>query len=227
MEPKFQTSFIPKKSDTGIYTPSSIPINPVAIQNVDLFSVVAITLFVVALFAMGGLFGYEYYLKNQIKQSVANLDDAKKAFDVEKINELILADKKIELTKNLLENHIASSRVLALLEQSIVKKSQFDNFEFTKKTNKPQIIIKGETQSFNALVKQQEIFESTEYIKNPLITDVAVTKNGGVGYTLTAEIMPVLTSYRRFIEGKDKSNSTAEGEQPVTENSTTTSNNTN
>ena len=66
MDPKFQTSFIPKSPVIAqVKTSPSVP-------QTDIFTSISVTLFVVTLLLLGGVYGYKYYLNKQIYIIIVN-----------------------------------------------------------------------------------------------------------------------------------------------------------
>ena len=120
MEPKFQTSFIPKKpivSQEG----SGIKV----IRSTNIFSVIATIMFLVTVIISGGLFVYESVISGQIDQGKKDVEAAREAIEPEKIKELIDANSRIVSSKKLLDNHIASSQILILFQDITIKRMRF------------------------------------------------------------------------------------------------------
>ena len=88
MDPRFNTSFIPKKPAVDI------PSSPGSYHttSVNIFSVLAGIIFTVAVLGAVGVFGYKIMLKNQISAAGKEIDAARNAFEVDKIKELITAN---------------------------------------------------------------------------------------------------------------------------------------
>jgi hypothetical protein len=194
MEPKFQTSFIPKKP-IGVTQDSGINV----IRNTNVFSVVATVIFVVTALTSLGLFFYKNVLTNQIKQADANIMSARAAFEPEKIQELVDINTRIISAKKLLENHTIVSRVLTLMEELTAKKMRFTEFNYADKNNDLTISISGEIQTYNALAEQQNTFLKNEFIKNPIFTNFTLGDNGYIFFNFSAKIDPSLVSYSKII----------------------------
>ena len=111
MEPKFQTSFIPKKP---IVTGVSSTITRVY-GSTNIFSVIAMAFFLVTVITSGGLFFYKKVLTSQIAQADTEITAARKALEVDKIQELINANAKIKSSRDLLDKHVAVSNLITFI----------------------------------------------------------------------------------------------------------------
>src|SRR5437870_2852513 len=112
MEPKFNTSFIPKKpvADVPVY----VDRRPKGTLNI--FSLAATLIFAMTLLGAGGVYLYKNLLTSQIVQADKDVNAARAAFETDKIQDLIQANTRIIATKNLLEKHLAVSQILLLLQ---------------------------------------------------------------------------------------------------------------
>jgi hypothetical protein len=195
MEPKFQTSFIPKKP-IGSVSGSGVNV----IRSTNIFSVVTTVVFIVTLLTSGGLFFYKNLLTNQIKDADKNIISARDAFEPEKIQELVDANSRIISAKKLLENHIVVSKILILLESLTIKRMRFVEFNYANKDNNHNITISGEVQTYNALAQQQDIFLKNDFIKNPIFSNFNLGDNGYILVNFSAQIDPSLISYKKNVE---------------------------
>ncbi|MEQ1500363.1 MAG: hypothetical protein ABL917_03280 [Parcubacteria group bacterium] len=195
MDTKFQTSFIPKKTTIetpGVYGSKQVSIN--------IFSVIANIVFVLALIGLGGGYFYKNILINQVKEKGKELESARASFEVEKVQDLVDVSNRFTATKKLLENHVAVSEFLVLLQNSTLKSVRFTDLSYQNLNNAISIKMDSEAQSFNAIAQQTEIFSKIESIKEPLFTDFLLSENGNIKLKFTASITPGLVSYKKFIE---------------------------
>jgi|SRR3989338_301759 len=196
MEPKFQSSFIPKKPIiTGSVAQS------VHVHSVNIFSLLATVIFVITILVAGGGFIYKNVLIGQIATADKNLAAAREAFQPEKIQELIDANAKIMVTKELLEKHVVVSELLAVFQELTVKKMRFSSLVYTSKTEGlPALSIDGETSTYNAMANQQDIFSKNEFLKEPKFSDFALGENGTILVKFFTKVDPRLVSYKKMVE---------------------------
>ena len=195
MEPKFQTSFIPKKP---INSPAGSGIE--LVHTTSIFSIIATVIFIVTILTSGALFFYQSLLKQQIVTAKKGIDDATKVLEPDRIKMLIDADNTIISSKSLLENHVVVSKVLSLLSELTVKKMRFTELNYTNKDGNPTLAISGVVQTYNALAEQQDAFLSNENIVNPMFSNFNLGDNGYILVNFSADIKPELVSYKNMIE---------------------------
>lgn len=195
METRFQTSFIPKKPVVDV--PGSTTSRP---KTWNLFSVIASVLFVITLSALGGAYLYRNYLKNQIVAADKELNDARSAFETDKIQDLIDTSSRFAAISGLLEKHVVTSQVLLLFQTLTLKNMRLDNFVYTNKTGNPTITTNAEAKSYNAVADQSNIFFGNGFIKEFIFSDFSLGDNGNITMKLYAALSPELVSYKKTIE---------------------------
>ncbi len=201
MEPKFQTSFIPKKPVV-----SGADNKITKVYSTNIFSVIATVFFLVTIITSGGLYFYKMVLNNQISQAQSEVNAASQALQVDKIQSLINANSKIKTSQNLLEKHIIVSKLLALLQTLTIKNVHFAKLIYTN-NGTPSISMPGEAGSYNALIQQQSIISGNEFMKNPTFTGFTLGPNGKISFNFSAELSPDLVSYKKSIESQDTNQS--------------------
>lgn len=200
MEPKFQSSFIPKAPIVSSST--AAPIQRPHTTNV--FAVAAGFIFVVTLAASGGEIVYKNILTNQIAEADQELIQARADFQPEKIKELVTENAQIGMSKKLLDKHVAVSEVLALLEALTVKRMRFTAFSYEDKTTSQTVSISGVAENYNALAEQETIFSSSKFIKNPDFSNFNLDENGNVKVDFFATLDSNLVSYKQALGITDK-----------------------
>ncbi len=71
-------------------------------RSTSIFSIIAVILFLLAIATSGGLYLYKNVLNGQISDDDKSLNDARAAFQPEKIQELVDANARIMAAKTLL-----------------------------------------------------------------------------------------------------------------------------
>ena len=196
MEPKFQSSFIPKKPIGSTGTTSSVSV----IRSTNIFSVMATVVFLVTLATSVGLFIYKNVLTDQIAQADKDITANRAAFQPEKIQQLVDANSRITASGTLLEKHVVVSKLLGLLQQLTLKKMHVSQFDYSNKNGASLLNLVGEVQTYNALAEQQDVFSKSEFIKNPVFSNFNLGDNGYITIAFSATIDPTLISYKRAIQ---------------------------
>src|SRR3989339_516637 len=194
MEPRFQTSFIPKKP-IGSPDGSGVKI----VHSTNIFSVIATVIFIITVLMAGGLFFYKNILANQIKESEKKLAEAQDAYALSSIKELLDVSARITSANSLLNKHVAVSKVLVLIGDLTVRKLRFTDLTYTIKNNIPTVAISGEVQTYNALAEQQDKFLKNEFIKNPTFSNFNLGDNGYIIVDFSTNIDPNFVSYKSTI----------------------------
>ncbi len=196
MDPKFQTSFIPKSPVVSNAQESRSS----SVANTNIFSVVATVLFIAALIASGALFAYKQLLMSQIQAADRSITAARAAFEPEKIKELLDSDSRINSSKTLLERHVVVSKLLILLQNLTVKRMQLTDLTYSNKSGSHSLLMKAEVQTFNALAQQKEIFARNEFVVRPEFSNFTPKDDGVIGVSFSAVIDSGLVSYKKAIE---------------------------
>lgn len=199
MDPKFQTSFIPKKPSAGgeIERPSSASIG----STFSILSFVATTVFIVALVLGGALFAYEQVLTDSLAKQAQDLQIVEEKLDSPVFAELLTASQQMKIVKLLLEKHIMVSRVFELLQADTLPTVKISSFQFKPDTDGSMMVeLKGETQSYGQLGRQMSVFRESESIKSPTLNDLKLKDTGNIEMKITGHIDQKLVSYPEFIK---------------------------
>jgi hypothetical protein len=193
MDPRTQTSFIPKKPIVNqTSTRSAEPIN--------LFSLIATILFVVSLALGGGAYFYQNLIGKQIESSRATLERAKGAFEPELINQIVRLDNRIETAKNLLNGHIAVTPLFDFVSSVTLTSVRFKDFSFNYLSpDKILVTMNGQGQSYASVALQSDLFNEQKYLSETLVEDMTLDPSGLVNFSVSTVISPDLLSYREAL----------------------------
>ena len=194
MEPKFQSSFIPK---SPIISGGEKALSVVHSGNI--FSTLATTLFVITVLASLGLFAYSYSLKNQISQNDKSLLAAREAFQAEKIQELLTVNGRIVAAKTLLGKHIAVSELLTFLQSGTVKNARFESLSYKQGTKGQTLSLGIEAASYNAVAAEKEALSGTLFLQNQVFSDFTLSDNGTVKAKFFANVNASLLLYKKTL----------------------------
>lgn len=198
METNFQTSFIPKKvafSQGGGHSRS----------GASLIMVIASLLFVLSIAGAVFTFIAKTVLIKSQEQLKIDLAESEKRFNVPLITLLTRANAKIDLANQLLKNHISVSEVFNIISNLTIDGVRFSSFEFLAVDKAYKINMKGIADSFNSVAFQSDVFGSSQkygtnkVIKNPVLSDLSVDKDGNVIFNFSAEMAQPDISYERVL----------------------------
>ncbi len=222
MEPKFQTSFIPKSPmvssvKQGISSVSTSH----SIGTTGLISTVGTLLFIVSLLASGALFGYEHVLNSQLSDLSNTLVLAKSSFDPDTLTQLVNASNQINSGKTLLRNHIAASNIFALFEANLLPKVTLSTFDFSPGSkNTLSVSVSGEAASYGVLAEQANIFSKISYMKDQSFSDLNLSDKGTVLMKFQATVDPTILGYDQVSSGDTSVDTSNSGQNLATSSQT-------
>jgi hypothetical protein len=189
MEPKFTSSFIPKRSLEKVAKGGRTS----AVAIVPLISLI---IFLTAVALSVGVFLYEQFLIQNINKKEQDLEAAREVLRSPLIDELIRLDARLTAARAVLGNHLVLTAFFNLLEEKTLSNVRFTNFSYEAKDDGTiSVSMNGVARSFNAVAVQSEVFGDDRLIKNPLFSNLNVDQNGNVVFTFTASVDPRLLSY--------------------------------
>jgi len=220
MEPKFQSSFIPRGP---VSTSAGIPNSKPARQG-GLFGYIAITIFVISVVLAVAVFGFRFYVKGTINRMSEEIADKRDTLIPSSSKEFIRLNSRIQSTQTLLSNHVVVSPIFDYLESSTVKNVRFDELTYNTTPLGVELIMRGEASSYSAVALQADIFEKGGFFKDQNFSDLSLDEKGSVNFTYRAMVSPNLISYQKQVEGIEKNGqettSNVQEELPQTATST-------
>ncbi len=212
MEPKFQTSFIPKKP--------IVASQGVVKKSIDFFAIIATILFLGSLILSATVYAWKYTLTKQVELKEASLVKAREQFDQSFIGYVNRLNSRIETSRSLLDNHVGASTIFGFLASHTLKTVSYTDFTYSYEGDGTvKVVLSGVARSYSTIALQSEEFgKQNQYIKSPIFSNLNPDQNGSVRFTLTALLDKNLISYQKNL-GQTNNNS---GVSAPTQTSTTT-----
>lgn len=205
MDPKFRSSFIPKSSLSASSTQSKKKRR----RHFSLISFLSTLVFIVSIGGTGGFFVYAKVIERNISDKGIRLKAAQERLDIDEISKFKRFDDRLKLLKILLENHISLTTFIEYLKTATLKGVQYDSFSFSLvEGNDVRMGMKGKAISFNTLALQSEIFKNTSAIKTLGFSNILVTEEGLVEFTLDIIIDRQEISYANLFDPPQQESST-------------------
>lgn len=179
MDKEFQTSFIPKKPLVEQKASRS--------QKVSLFNFLATLVFFASLASAGGMYFYKSSLESGIEKKQADLERAQSAFDPETIKELIVLDRRLTTSKELLDSHMRVSPIFDLLSEVTVASVQFSDFKFKAPEKAGDVLsvdLIGVAPGYKTVGLEEVAFASNRFIVNPVFSNIALGLKGQVTFNV-------------------------------------------
>ncbi|MFZ2484500.1 MAG: hypothetical protein WAX80_02315 [Minisyncoccia bacterium] len=212
MEPKFQSSFIPKGPAPSPNT--GIPLGPRRVEK-SFFSFISLVIFSISVLLAIGVFGYKFYLNYRIDKMGTDLENARASLQPEVISELTRLDNRIISANELLSTHRALIPLFEFLEVSTPRTVRFTEFRYSVSNQGLELIMRGEARGYAALALQADILNKSQYFKNPIFSDLTLNDRGDVRFSFKAIVDPYLVSYRGRVTAQTPNVTSATGSSTV------------
>jgi hypothetical protein len=206
METRFQTSFIPKKPFTPVGGLNvQTPHHPVASLLMTLSGLV----FIVSIVAAGGMYFWKSYLLSAQDTYKTELAEREKQFKPELIEDLKRQNVKIDLARDLLANHLATSMIFDIIGRMTIENVRFSSMDLSVGSNPNdgvKISMRGYGLNLPAIAYQSDVLGQLEkyglrkVVKNPILSDPTVESDRTVSFGLSAVVDPTSLTYRKSLE---------------------------
>lgn len=198
MEQNFQTSFIPKKPIIEDTTKSS--------TSSSFFVIITILIFVTVVLAYGGLFLYSNILTKNITAKKEQLDRANERFEINRINELKLLDKRLKAGEKVLDKHISISPIFEILQRITMKTVRYTKFSY-EVTDKGEINVKmnGQALGYRYIALQADLFSKEKNLIDPVFSNLSLDDKSNVNFDLTFAVDPSLVDYEEKLQRESPS----------------------
>ncbi|NQV92929.1 hypothetical protein HQ403_00335 [Candidatus Kaiserbacteria bacterium] len=192
MEPKFRTSFIPKKT---LATAASLQKK----SGGGSLGIIMLLTLIVALGAVAlsvGTFLYYQILEVNITRKSETLERARSAFEPALIQELVRIDSRTQAATAILNKHIMPSLLFESLEELTLKSVQFEDFSLTRVSDdKISIAMRGVAENFRGVALQADIFGKSKIVREPIFSNLNLNQDGKAVFGLSAFVDPILINY--------------------------------
>ncbi len=197
MEPKFQTSFIPKRALEEAATGHPRR------GTVGIVTVISLIIFLGSILAALGVFLYSRVVVQQIASKNSELERARGEFEPALIEALAQLDRRLGVSGELLKGHVALSPLFQLLGSLTLKSVRFESFKYGNDgPDKIIISLRGVAKSFGSVALQSDVFGKSPFIKNPIFANPNLDQDGNVVFDFTATLDSRLLSYSEALVRK-------------------------
>ncbi|MDP2651085.1 MAG: hypothetical protein Q8O98_00670 [bacterium] len=196
MDPKFQSSFIPKGPAAAIGSEVKVS----KLKEKTFLGFLATLIFVLTLVLSVGILGYNYYLSYSIGNMTERLEIARATAEHESVNEILRLDARLNIVNDLLSQHAVLSPIFEFLESQTVTTVQFNSFDYSTTEDGVALELTGEARGYAAVALQAEAFQESPHFKNPVFSDLQLDETGNVVFAMSALVDPEIISYKRKLE---------------------------
>jgi hypothetical protein len=198
MDQNFQTSFIPKKPIVKERVSYS--------QPVGILMVASIFILFTVLIASGGLYFYKGILSKNITDMQNTLVLAQSRFELSKISELQVLDKRLNASTEILSKHVAISPIFTVLEAITMKTVRFTKFGYTLGSDKNAAVdikMSGVAKGYRDIALQSDLFTSNAIAHknfiNPIFSNLTLDASGNVLFDLEFSVDSLFVNYKQTL----------------------------
>lgn len=203
MDPRFQTSFIPKK-------PIIAQARSIAPSSINLITLIATILFIVVLALSGAAFFYKGLLTKQIEADKTTLGRARDAFDPKLIAQIVRLDTRIETSSKLMASHISVNPLFEFISSITLQSVRFRDFGFSYAgPDKILVNMTGQAKNYASVALQSDELYKQKSFQDVKIGDMVLDASGNISFSVTATVDSKLLSYASAFKGAKPKSSTA------------------
>ena len=201
MEPKYNTSFIPKKFLGGNVGGSAGGTQFVQRRHVmGPGYYLSVLIFVITLIVSGGVFAYVKITQQNIEKLQTALELSTQSINVNEVESYIRLNKRLTNANTIVNKHVAVSEVFALLEERTLRDVRYGALDYSMEGDGSTIsvTVSGEAPDFQQVALQARQFQSAELLKAPTVTHLAYGNDGEEGlveFKIQVGIDPRLVSF--------------------------------
>jgi len=205
METRFQTSFIPKKPAISTIGDVSAPKRR---RGTSIFMIIATMLFILSLVAAAGAYAWKQYLLSSQESYKSTLSTREQQFNTDLISQLKGENVRIDLAKQLLQNHMALSQIFDIIGRLTIEDVRFMSMDVTAPTSGNdgvKVSLQGYGTSFSAVAFQSDVLNDLDQyglrkvVKNPILSNPSAGSNNTVSFGFSATIDPSSLSYENSV----------------------------
>jgi hypothetical protein len=195
MDQEFQTSFIPKKTETVKPKRSG--------SSFGLINTISFVLLIMSIIMAGGVYFYRDNLATRVQEMQVSLNRARNIFEPSLLEELRILDKRMRAAREILQGHIAVSPIFNILQETTLPNIRYINFQYELSLANPnlvQVSMTGEATSYDAITLQADLFNRNRFIRNPIFSNFSLNRNGLIDFDLSFDVSRSLVSFEQEVE---------------------------
>lgn len=195
MEPKFQTSFIPKTQSQVTEVPKEVERAPGPRDGGGFWSFIANSIFTLAIIGAIIVFGAQWYLNRSIAKMGDSLTTARNELAPERIQDINRAYDQINSAKTLLAQHVMLSNLMDKLQTLAVKNIRLTSLNFNMLSGKGVALnFKGEALGYVSVAQQADVYSKQNFFKSQSFYDLDLNEQGAVLFSFKSELDPSIIS---------------------------------
>jgi hypothetical protein len=191
MENSFQTSFIPKKPIDNVRKART--------TKTGFLTILGVFLLIVTGAAAGGLFLYKNSLEQKESALSASLEQASVRFNKDTIAQLELYNKRVGISRPILENHLVLSPLFTLVGDLTIPSIQYTKFDHFVTDQGFTVRMSGIARDYKSIALQADSFNGAKggLLKNVVFSNLTRDSKNNVTFDVEFMVDPTLLSYTK------------------------------
>lgn len=158
--------------------------------------IISMLLMGIAIAGAAATFGYQLILESVRDRKAEELAAAEASISRTTVDEFLRLHNRLNATEVMLDEHIALSQYLDVLESLTLQTVSFDSLDLVVGTGRvTTVTMEGSARSFNSLAAQSAAFAAEKRIKRAIFSNIGTGETGLVSFSLTAELDPALIAW--------------------------------
>jgi len=211
MESDFQTSFIPKKPIVQERTTPA--------YSVNILTLISLPILFFVVLGTAGMYFYKISLAKKITEMENTLVLARNRFELSRITELQILDKRLRAANEILSKHVATTPIFEALSAITMKTVRYTDFSYTFEDasqnqtefgledpgpSGPRINVKmsGLAVGYRSVALQSDLFNTKEEGKNffnPVFSNLRLDDSGHVLFDLEFSVDLSFINYKNTL----------------------------
>ncbi len=148
-------AYIPRSSFGG-QIPNPTPVHIQQKHTIRLFATLSTIVLVIVFLAFIGLFAYTHYLNKQLGVAQTELNALNDSGTERKMLEVQMYNRKLNIARFLLDNHVATSRIFSMLEDTTKQTIRFSSLKYKYDPGfEAELTLGGDTKELKSVALQK------------------------------------------------------------------------
>lgn len=152
--------------------------------------VVGIVLVLLALSVSVSIFIYRSSLESEIRKINQDIARIGESVDANLLTQMKVFDNQIINLKKVLDAHREGSKLFSFLEEHTLRQVMFNDLSVN--VDRPEFNVSGRAVTYTILAKQISHLESIPGVTDVSISDISLTSEGGVKFSMRVRLKPEL-----------------------------------
>ena len=141
-------------------------------------------LVILSLLFYGGLFLYQSNLKKNLESIESEILIMDSRRDAELEGQILNTDKRINLLKDLFQNHLYWTGIFEKLEELTIPEVYFSKAKLTLSSGKLEVNVEGSSRTYSNLARQMVSFQEDSSVEKVNVSGISLDEEKGIRFNL-------------------------------------------